>query len=148
MDESNIEQLIDHHRWLLNNGLVPDAIKNQLFMYGAIVHKDVQAVDLFVNVEDFLVSYKIYIDRSLFKKIDKFKELQKTNSLWGLWKFKRLLKKEGNLNFEIIIDRFIKDYCGNKWKSEINVLDYSEYVPDEEIGEDINYNRSDHQRSD
>ena len=148
MDETNLEQLLDHHRWLLNSGLVPDEIKNQLFMYGAIVHKDVLAVDLSVSVEGFLIEYKIYIKKSLLKKIDKFKELQKSSSLWGLWKFKGMLKKEGNLNFDKVIDKFVKDYCGPKWQSTTTVIDYSKYIPDEDIGEDINYHREHHQGSD
>lgn len=147
MDEDAISKLMDHNRWLLNNGLVPDSIKNQLFMYGSLVHKDVLAVELSVNVDKYSIDYKIYIDKNLKNKIDKFKILQSSEGMWGLWKFKRLLKEEGNLNFDVVIDKFVKDYCGNKWSTQLTVLDYSEYIPDEDVGEDINYSKSDHRES-
>lgn len=128
MDEKALAEYIDNQRWLMNNGLLNDAIKNQLFMYGSIVHKEVQAVELAIDVEKKLVSYKIYITPSLLKKVNKYKELSTSKSLFGLWRFKRLLQKEGNLNFSNILNRFVKDFCGPKWITEVEILNSDEYV--------------------
>ena len=127
MDETNISQLIDHHRWLLNNGIMHDDVKNHLFLYGSIVHKDVKAVDLVVDMENKTVHYDIYINKSLLKKINKFQELRGTTSLYGLWQLKRLVKNEGNLDFALILNNFIKDYCGSKWVSTVEIHDFKEY---------------------
>lgn len=130
MDSSKIENLIDHHRWLLNNGVMPDAVKNQLFMYGSIVHKDVIAVDLAIDATNKHLSYDIYVSSNLIKKIQKFNRLKKSNTLFNLWRFKRILRKEGNLNFYGILSKFIKDYCGNSWTTKVKVTDYALYKPD------------------
>lgn len=136
MDEKALSEYIDNQRWLMNNGLLNDSIKNQLFMYGSIVHKEVQAVELAVNVERKIVEYQVYVHSSLLKKINKYKELSTSNSLFGLWRFKRMLKKEGNLNFEGILVRFVKDFCGPKWNTTVKVLDIDEYIESFEKGDE------------
>ena len=131
MDNSNkesVEQMIDHQRWLMNNGLSNDIVKDQLYLFGAIVHKDIQAVELDVDFSKKLVSYKLYADRSLLKKISKFNTLSKSNSIFGLWRLKRLVKSEGNLNFASIVRRFVGDYLGPKWNSTVEIKNIAEYV--------------------
>lgn len=144
MDNSGIESLIDHHRWLLNNGIVHDNIKNQLFMYGSIVHRDVAAVDLAVNATEKCISYKIFVNSELQQKIDKFNKLRDDQSFIGLWRFKRFLKKEGNLDFDSILNSFVIDYCGKGWKTNITTVDFNDYVEgyQSEI-ENVNYNIKD-----
>lgn len=128
-DQDKLHAVLDTQRWLMNNGFLNDMIKDQLYMYGAIVHKDVGAVELSADVVNKKVSYILYLPTSLLKKHKKFLELrEKTDSVWALWRFKRLLKKEGNLDFSVLIDNFIKSFCGPKWVSEVEVRDLAEYV--------------------
>ena len=129
----NIEEYVDQRRWLLNNGLVTDDVKNQLFFCGSIVHKEVQAVELSINAEDKVVNYVIYVDKDLIKLIEKYEVLSKSDSLFGLWRFKRLLKKEGSLNFSDILNAFVKDFCGPKWSANVRIIDFESYV--EGLGE-------------
>jgi hypothetical protein len=128
MDSNKLLEYVDNQRWLMNCGLFSDSAKNQLFMYGSIVHRDVRAVELDIDVEGKRVSYKIYVDKSLLKKIDKYHELSKATGFWGLRKFKKLLEKEGDLNFTRILNGFIRDYCGPKWSTDVTVLDFADYV--------------------
>ena len=93
--EISIEEYVDQRRWLLNNGLITDDVKNQLFLYGSIVHKDIQAVELHVEPLTKLIQYKVYANTDLIKKIAQYHVLSKSTSLFGMWRFKRLLKKEG-----------------------------------------------------
>lgn len=124
----NIEEYVDQRRWLLNNGLVTDDVKNQLFFCGSIVHRDVQAVELQIDPETKIVKYTVYVDRDLLKLISKYETLSKSDSLFGMWRFKRMLKKQGSLDFNNILNNLVKDFCGPKWTATVNVIDFDFYV--------------------
>ncbi len=152
MDAKDLAKFVDHERWLLNSGLASESAKNQLFLYGSIVHIDVQAVELDLNFEKKQVSYQIYVDKKLLNKHLKYLKLSTSKGLWGLWKFRRMLKKEGNLNFEHLLNQFVKSYCGPKWSVNISTMDYSSYVDgfgeDGDEKESAESNFSDNQQSD
>jgi hypothetical protein len=97
-------------------------------LYGSIVHKDVQAVELEVDAANKLIVYEIYINKKLLKKHNKYMELSTSTGIWGLWRFRRMLKKEGNLNFKHLLNQFVKEFCGPRWSVEMQVLDYSTYT--------------------
>lgn len=131
--EISIEEYVDQRRWLLNNGLITDDVKNQLFLYGSIVHKDIQAVELHVEPLTKLIQYKVYANTDLIKKIAQYHVLSKSTSLFGMWRFKRLLKKEGVLDFQRVLNNFVKDFCGPKWSVTVETVDFNSYV--EGLGE-------------
>ena len=124
--DANIEH-IDHQRWLLNNGLPNDVHKDTLFMFGSIVHRDVRAVEVALNPEKKTVGYVLYLDSVTLKTIDLYERLSKSTSIIDLWRFKRLLKKEGNLNISHLLSKFVKDYCGSNWQTELELKDYGDY---------------------
>jgi hypothetical protein len=129
----NMEEYIDQRRWLLNNGFITDDIKNQLFFCGSIAHKEVQAVELDLHAEEKLVHYKIYVDSNLMKKIAQYETLSKSTSLFGMWRFRRFLRKEGALDFQQILGKFVRDFCGPAWNVNVKVVDFNSYV--EGLGE-------------
>jgi hypothetical protein len=129
----NLEEYVDQRRWLLNNGLVTDDIQNQLFFYGSVVHKDVQAVEVEIEAEKKIIEYRIYVNKDLLSKIKKYEVLSKSDSLFGLWRFKRLLKREGSLDFQAVLDNFVKELCGPKWQARAQTVDFESYI--EELGE-------------
>lgn len=133
--EINLEEYVDQRRWLLNNGLITDDVKNQLFFCGSIVHKEVQAVEVDIEPEKKLVKYKIYIDQDLIKKIARYHLLSKSTTLLDMWLFKRLLKKEGVLDFQQVLNNFIKDFCGVKWSTTVEIVDFNKYV--DKLGDKI-----------
>lgn len=133
MDSRQLIEYIDQQRWLLNNGLINDAAKNQLFLYGSIVHKEVKAVELDIEPSVFSIRYKIYVDNSLIKKIEKYNKYSKSTSLWGMWQFKRMLKNGDNLNFHHILNKFVKDFCGPKWTAEVDVINFDSYSESKEV---------------
>jgi hypothetical protein len=134
MEDQKLLEYVDQQRWLLNNGLLSDSIKNQLFFCGTIVHKDVQAVELKLTPEKRLISYVIYVEKPLLKKIDLYNKLSTSTSLFGMWRFKRFLKKEGSLDFQQLLSKFVKDFCGPTWATEVVVFDFAEYV--DSLGDD------------
>lgn len=130
---NSLEEYVDQRRWLLNNGFITDDVKNQLFFAGSIAHKEVQAVELDLEPENKKVHYKIYVDSSLIKKIGKYQTLSKSTGLFGMWRFKRFLKKEGALDFHQILNKLVRDFCGPAWSCSVEVLDFTSYV--DELGE-------------
>lgn len=131
--ETSIEEYVDQRRWLLNNGFITDDVKNQLFFCGSIAHKEVQAVELDLEPEAKKVKYKIYVNSDLIKKISKYHVLSKSTSLFGMWRFKHFLKKEGALDFNQILNKLVRDFCGPTWSATVEVLDFNTYV--EGLGE-------------
>jgi len=134
----NLEEYIDQRRWLMNNNLVTEDVQNELFLFGSIVHKDVQAVELQVDAEKKVVAYTIYIDKFLLKKIAKYESLLKSDSLWNLWRLKRMLKREGSLDFKQILNSFVRDFCGTKWCATVKIIDFSQYI--DSLGENSELN--------
>lgn len=125
---TDITKIMDSDRWLLNNGLVSDNVKNQLFFCGSIVHKDVQAVEVSIRPENKMIDYIIYVPDSLLKKIAKYNQLSTSKSLFGMWRFKKLLQKEGCLDFQKVLNSFVVDYCGPKWTAKANIVSFDSYV--------------------
>lgn len=132
MDTKQLAEYVDQQRWLLNNGLISNDVKNQLFFCGSIIHRDVRAVEVDIHPEKRTISYKLYFDKSLIQKINRYSQLSKSQSLFGMWRFKRLIKKEGVLDFHAILNRFVRDFCGPKWSATIEIVDNSTFV--EELG--------------
>lgn len=136
MDESKIAEYLDQSRWLLNNGMANEQVKNQLFMFGSIVHKDVKALEVEIVPEKKLVQYQLFFNKAELNKVSIYKELSTRTDLIGMWRFKRFLKKEGNLNFQGILNKFVKDYCGPSWMVQVEVTDFDKYFAGAQGGED------------
>lgn len=132
-EQVSLEEYVDQRRWLLNNGFITDDVKNQLFFCGSIAHKEVQAVELDLEPEAKKVKYRIYVNSDLIKKIDKYYVLSKSTSLFGMWRFKRFLKREGALDFHQIMNKLVRDFCGPTWSATVEVVDFDTYV--EGLGE-------------
>lgn len=128
MDIEKLTEMVDQQRWLLNNGLVTDSVKNQLFFYGSIIHPDVQAIEVKIRPEDKLVDYTVYFTKKTLNKMEKYKKLSTSTSLLGMWRFKRFLKKEGSLNFQGMLSGFVKDFCGSSWNTKVTIIDFDVYV--------------------
>lgn len=122
-----VEEHLDHQRWLMNNGLLNDLHKDTLYLYGTLVHKDVQAIELNIDIEKKMLDYVVYISPKLMQSYKLYNELRATDSIIGLWRLKRLLKKKGNLNFMAILSGFVKDYCGPKWNIKLQIKDFGGY---------------------
>ena len=122
-----VEEHLDHQRWLMNNGLLNDLHKDTLYLYGTLVHKDVLAIELNIDIENKMLEYVVYVSAGLMKSYRLYNELRTASSIIDLWRLKRLLKKKGNLNFMAILSSFVKDYCGPKWNVKLEIKDFSSY---------------------
>ena len=122
------EENLDQQRWLMNNGLFTETAKDSIFMYGSLIHKDIKAVQAHIKTDEKIVAYDIYTTKDVLKSYDLFISYRGTTSLIKLWKLKRLLKRNGNMDFTAVLDRFVKDFCGPTWKATMRLMDYEEYV--------------------
>lgn len=118
---------LSHQRWLIDNGFINDLHKDNLYMYGAIVHRDIEAVEVRIDMSTKTIAYDIYAPTRLLRKMNKYFILSRSNSIIGLWRFKRMLKREGNLNITNLLSKFVKDYLGPKWGVEVNLKDIKAY---------------------
>jgi hypothetical protein len=76
----------------------------------------------------------LYFDKPVLDRIEKYHVLSKSDSLIGLWRFRRMLRKEGSLDFTEILNKFVKDFCGPKWSATVKTVDFKSYI--DELGED------------
>ena len=118
---------IDLQRWLINSNMINDLHKNTIFMYGSLLHKDVKAVEADINVENKVITYRVYLPYNIIRLKQKMLGLSSSQSIIGLWRYKRMLAKNGNLDFQAIASKFIKDYLGPNWNTKVEVLDIENY---------------------
>jgi hypothetical protein len=123
----DIKDHIDHQRWLIDNGFINDLHKDSVYLYGTLVHPDVKAVQCTVSVETKIVDYTLYLNKKTLSAYFKFHELSQSNSIIGLWRFKNLIKTQGDMNFQKVLTGFISDYLGPKWKISVTVKDFDSY---------------------
>jgi hypothetical protein len=127
----DIKDNLDHQRWLIDNGLITDIHKDNLYIYGAICHPGIKAVELNINVDTKKLEYFLYIDLALEKTLNKFNTLKDSKSIWHLWLLKRLLKKHGNLNIPTLISKMVVSYLGPKWSTTSHFRPLAEYIAPE-----------------
>ena len=120
---------LDAQRWLMSNGILTDLHKDNLFVYGAILHPGIVSVELDVDVENKHLSYRLYITKALARVLAKYNKYNSSRSIWSLFWLRRLLKKEGNLELYTMLKKFIVSYCGSDWGVKMVILDESQYNP-------------------
>jgi hypothetical protein len=135
VDLEKLTEFVDQQRWLLNNGLIPDSVKNQLFMLGSIIHPEVQAVELEIRAEEKCVNYNIYFTKKTLKKIELYTKLVSSTSRTWLenWRLMRFLKKvqsgkEDSLNLYHKLTASVKDFCGPYWSIKLTMTDFDTYI--------------------
>jgi len=128
MNEEKITEIMDHIRWTLNNGIVTDIVKNNLYMYGSLAHKDVKALEVAIDPSTKIVDYVIYGPESMLDTVTRYYSMRDKTGLFNLWRLRRLLKKQGNLDIDRILNGFVKDLCGPGWRATYKLKNISEYV--------------------
>jgi hypothetical protein len=122
-----LEEFLAVDRWMMDNGLVSDSVQQNLFGYACLCHPDVLYgdVEIKIDAEKRQVFYTIPLNkgyRSYVSYKKKMAKLENATSLFGLWRKARLLKKHRLIDVEMILGRFVKDYLGDGWKVEVEVV--------------------------
>ena len=120
-------EYLDQQRWLMNSGLFTDNAKDTLFMYGSIVNKHITALELSIDPDNKRVHYVLYAAPSLVKAYNKYQELKSLGSVWAMWRTRRILSKNGNLEFQQLLSTFVRSYCGPGWATSMELKKSSDY---------------------
>ena len=132
----DFEKELDHQRWLMNNGILTESSKNNLYAYGSLVHTDVQAVYLTVDPVGRKLNYTIYLPSHILSIRNKINALRGKKSLLAMWILRRLLQKYGAFDFQKVLQDFVRDYCGPTWSVNLlvdNIDNYRDNIDIEEV---------------
>ena len=125
--------------WFLEYGVITQALKNDLFVYGSILNEEnISAVSLNIKSKTKQVEYKIYVPAKFLKVYNLYNRLKVKTDILSLLRVRRLLKKFGNLNFTSILNKYVKDRCGVKWQVKFDLIDFSKYIDEPDIIDDGN----------
>lgn len=125
------EEHLSHQRWLINNGFINDLHKDNLSLFGQLIHVDIKHHELAIDVEKKHIKYVLYTTQKLLNTLETYKKLKEKaeeNGLWALWRFNRFLKKEGNLEFNTMVNACVKNYCGSDWKATVDLVHHEKYT--------------------
>jgi len=130
--EDQLEKSVfDTDRWLLSNNLISIHLKNDLFVYGAISHEEhVKALKVSIDLSKKQVNYVLFVPQRVLKASEYIKYNKNSSNLLKLIKVLFIHKRYGNLNFDIILNKFVKDRCGNDWSAHSELEDIKKYKED------------------
>lgn len=124
----SISQFYDVDKWFLSVGLITEVAKNDLFAYGAIVHPNaVRALQVDIDVNNKKINYFLYVKPRINWAYHYYKKYYNASNIFRLISLAIIKKRYGNLNFENILTKFVKDRCGKEWVSCVTVKNIKEY---------------------
>jgi hypothetical protein len=132
--EEDLKDPVYWLRWSINAGLVTDVVKDTLYSYGYLSHKDVKASDVAIDISIKKVHYILFVPKKTLKAYTKYHDLIESSGIIDLWRAKRLLRKHGNLDIHRILQDFVSRLCGHGWTTTMDVKAEEEFV--ENAGEE------------
>ena len=103
-----------------------DDIKFDIVL-NSLINKHIIALELSIDSNSKHVHYILYVDLPLLKAYNKYHELKLSESIWSMWRAKRLLGKNGNLEFKQMLSTFVRSYCGPGWTTSMELKKSSDY---------------------
>jgi 3-oxoacyl-(acyl-carrier-protein) synthase len=127
---------IDHHKWLVDNNLLTEEIKNNIAMAAYCIVEDVVDAQTRMDFNDNIVHYKLVIADELFNNIKLLEKYEKTGEM-GFFEMRRLkkflqVKKDNDelglgYKLETIANKFVKSYLNNKWSATVTIVSDKDY---------------------
>jgi hypothetical protein len=125
-----IAQSYDIDKWLLSINLISKTIKNDLFIYGVIIHpKHIKAVEVIINPKEKIVNYELYVSKTIIKKYNYIVKNRNSDNIFKLFTLLMIKYRYGDLNFDIKLLQCVKDRCGKEWNVNVICKNYKEYNP-------------------
>jgi hypothetical protein len=122
---------VDHHKWLVNNNILTDHVKDTIAMGGYCLLEEVKDVKTSIDFNDKIVTYSLLIPDKLYENIELLNRFNSGENI-GLFESFRLKKfiknkKESDeiglgYNLEEIGNRFIKNYLTKDWSVKISLF--------------------------
>ena len=127
---------IDHHKWLVENNLLTEEMKNNIGMLAYCLIEDTIDASTDIDFESKSISYKLIIPDELYRNL-LLLETYKNKKELGFFERRRLkkflLKKKENdesgLGYELeeIANKFIKAYFNNEWRARVEFKSLKDY---------------------
>jgi len=140
MDKLQTKDIIDHQRWLINNGFANDLLKDNLYLFGIYLHPGIREALVAINFPEKTVEYRIYTTKELYKDFYKYKRLQNSTSKWSMFRLKRLWRKHfenktdpARLDIDVIINSHVKELCGHNWSTKVDFFPVNQYKKDTQL---------------
>ena len=144
------QDVINHQRWLINNGLANSMLNDNLYLFGIYLHPGIQEAIVSIVFEEKTIEYKLYVTKELLKDFHKYKELLTKTGKWNAIKLKRLWKKHSNnkndparIDIDAVIATHVKTLCGHNWNAKVELKPMDQFVIDAQAVNDAAQNKSD-----
>lgn len=127
---------IDHHKWLVENNLLTDEIRDNVAMAAFCIVEDVVDARTKMDFNESVVHYKLILTEQLYNNIKLLERYEETKDI-GFFEMRRLkkflaTKKENDelglgYKLELIANKFVKSYLSNKWRATVEIVSKKDY---------------------
>jgi hypothetical protein len=129
-------EYVDHHKWLVENNLLTDEIRDNIAMAAYLIIEEVKDAQTRIDFNDAVVHYKLVLSDDLFNNIKLLERYEKTKNVgfFEMRKLKKFLenkKKTDELGLgyklENIATKFVKNYLSDKWRATVEIVSEKKY---------------------
>lgn len=127
---------VDHHKWLVENNLLTDEIKDNVAMAAYCIVEDVKNAHTRMDFNEQVVNYLLVLPEELNKNLQLLERYKATKKL-GFFEMRRLkkflqTKKEHDelgmgYQLEDIANKFVKSYLTDKWSAKLAIVSEKDY---------------------
>lgn len=127
---------IDHHKWLVENNLLTDEIKNNVAMAAYLIVEEVKDAQTRMDFNANTVSFKLVLPDTLFNNIKLLERYEKTKDI-GFFEMRRLkkflelkrLNDEMGMGYRLddIANKFVRGYLTDKWRATVIIVSEKDY---------------------
>ncbi len=113
--------------WLLNVGYVSENSEQNLLLYGYLSAPGVLQAELLIDAENYLIKYVVVLGGKSLTLFKLQKRLESMTTIYGKLFLACFLRFFGSYNPQARINRCVKDYAGERWKTTTEVIDVKQY---------------------
>jgi hypothetical protein len=127
---------VDHHKWLVENNLLTDEIKNNVAMAAYLIVEEVKDAQTKMDFNANIVNFKLILPDDLFSNIKLLEKYEQTKNI-GFWEMRRLKKflenkkqnDEMGMGYRLddIANKFVKSYLTDKWRATVIIVSEKDY---------------------
>jgi hypothetical protein len=127
---------IDHHKWLVENNLLTDEIRDNVAMAAYLIVEEVKDGQTRIDFNESLVRYKLVLPDTLYSNIKMLEKYQETKEI-GFFdgrKLKKFLERKRDndelglgYRLETIATKFVKSYLSDKWRATVEIVSEKDY---------------------
>lgn len=133
---------IDHHKWLVENNLLTDEMRDNVGMVAYCLVEDVLDSATFMDFENHTVYYRLLIPEALANNLALLKRYEDGDDL-GFFEMRRLKKflekkkqnDESGLGYDLekIANSFLKSYLSNNWSAKVEFKSVKDYDGEKDL---------------